>query len=137
MRSLFIWINEQEKFDIEKLLSDIKSIPNTYGIKDVSNVLDNTILDWEYQFAEESNIFSLGKSLNMISTRGLDDASLHFAIELQKREKRPLRIFNDNYDFHFSIENIKSLEELKQKIQEGYFDEEALAMEREQDAKVF
>jgi hypothetical protein len=40
-----------------------------------------------------------------------------------------LRIFNDDYDFHFSLKGIKSLDELKQKIAESYFDDEAKAME--------
>lgn len=48
-------------------------------------------------------------------------------MELQKREARPLRIFNDNY--HFSLKGIASLNKLKQRIETSYFDEQATALE--------
>jgi hypothetical protein len=55
------------------------------------------------------------------------ETSWNLSMELQKREARPLRIFNDNY--HFSLKGIASLNKLKQRIETSYFDEQATALE--------
>lgn len=136
MLNFFIWINKEEKFNSEKLSKELMNIQGIRELKDVTNSSELMSLEWQFDYEEDSVIATLHKDLKMISMRGLGDASLQLALELQKRDEPPLRVFDEGYSFHFSIKEIESLEELKQKIHEDYFDEAALEMEREQDVRV-
>lgn len=129
MQSLFIWIEKRKKFSVKKLLSYLPEIKGASNIQDMSDILPHALFDWSFDFENDSTIAELHDNLETISTQGTGRASLQLALEIQRHEKMPLRIFNDGYDFHFSIKGL-SLAEIEQKIRESYFDEEAKALDQ-------
>ena len=129
MQFLFIYIGGEagQKFDPEKLKRDLAEIE---GVSDINGEnLTDSVVACHYKFGGYRTTMRLSEGLETVSTNHYGEADWNLALELQKREPRPLRIFNDDYDFHFSLKGIKSLDELKQKIAESYFDDEAKAME--------
>lgn len=86
------------------------------------------LFDWRFDFENDSTIAKLHKDLETISMQGLGQTSLQLAYLIQQNEKLPLRIFNDGYDFHFSIKGL-SLEDINKRILSSYFDKEAESLE--------
>ena len=128
MQSLFIWIGKQKKFDAKKLMSYLPKIEGVKKVQGISDVSPKMLFDWHFDFENDSTIAKLHKDLETISMQGLGQASLHLACLIQQNEKSPLRIFNDAYDFHFSIKGL-SLEDINKRILSSYFDKEAKSLE--------
>lgn len=127
MQLFLIYIDENQTFNPEKVKNDLAKIKGVENIN--GQELQDSIIACDYRFGNSGVIARLDEDLKAISANGVSDASLNLALELQKHETRPLRITDDNYNFNFSIKEISSLDELKDKTLNNYFDEEALAME--------
>lgn len=128
MRLLFLYIGEGQTFDLDKLIGDLRDIE---GVSEINGAnFSSSLLACDYQFGENMTVLRLeSNDLGTLSLNGINDASLQLALELQKREPRPLRAFDDGYFFHFSLESVNSLDDFKQKISNRYFDNAAQAME--------
>lgn len=127
MEKLLIYREDKGKFSTENLKKKLLLI------KGVSNLNANKFIDsplsLEFKYERCEVIVRLADDLETVIIDGFNDASLLFALKLQEIENAPLRIFNDQYDFHFSVQGIKSARKLKKKVQEHFFDEKAIALE--------
>lgn len=127
MQFLFIYKGKDQKFNPEKLKRELAAIEGVSNINGEN--LTDSIVACDCSYNGYSTIVRLLDDLETVTTSRINDASFYLASELQKRESQPLRIFDDNYNFHFSIKGIRSPEELERKANEGYFDDEAVALE--------
>lgn len=59
---------------------------------------------------------------------GTGDASLNLALELQRREPRPLRVTDLGYDFEFPLQSIRTIGEMLDKINAEVFETEQPAL---------
>lgn len=117
MDALLIVLGEHVKFDADKILRDLRSIPGVSEIK--AGGSPDTIIECRYEFGSDVTTVRLSADEEVISARGTGDASLQAAIEFQRREEKPLRVFNQGWDFDFSLKGIDTLVEFKQKIQKA------------------
>lgn len=129
MQNLLVWTKNKDEFNTARIKAYLPKIFGVKEVKDISNSSETMSLEWEFDYKDDSTIVTLHKDSSTISMQGLGDASLQMAFELQQKESFPLRVYDEGYSFHFSLENISSLEDMKKKIAEDYFDKEALAME--------
>lgn len=125
MDSLIVVLGENLTFDADKVQRDLEKIEGMSNLR--RGVSATAALDCEYSRDGSSTIAYLSDDLQRISMRPLNDASLRLALELQKREARPLMVFNQGMDFDFYIEDIKTLEAFKQKVRAAYAEETAAA----------
>jgi hypothetical protein len=101
-------------FDEEKTVRDLREISGVSQLKK-GNFID-AIWQCHFSFNDDKTIVRLSDDLKDITISGLGDASLQMALELQRRESRPLRVVNYGYDFDLILKDIKTLEEFKEKI---------------------
>lgn len=127
MQHLFIYIGENQRFDPEKIIHDFHDIPGTSNINGPD--FSDARAACDYEFDGYKTFVRLEGDPTMIVIDSVSDAAFQMALELQKRDLRPLRVITDTGGFHFSIKGINSLAELKRKVNESYFDDEAKAME--------
>lgn len=116
MDALLIVLGEHVRFDAGKILHDLQDIPGVSEIKTAGSF--DSIIECRYEYDNDITTVRLSTGGEVISARGIGDASLQVAIELQRREEKPLRVFNQSWDFDFLLKSIDTLEEFKQKIQE-------------------
>ncbi len=121
MDALLIVLGEGKKFEPDKILRDFEGIAGVSEIR-TEHAFD-TALECRYEFGGDNTIVRLQADLEVISMRGMGDASLQMALELQRREENPLLVFNQGYDFDFTLDGVHSLEELQQKIRAAYQEE--------------
>lgn len=129
MQTLFIYPEGRQGFVPKDLEDELRSIDGTDNING-ENLSDSPVA-CDYKFGDDWTTIRLSDDLTTITMRGIGDATLHMALELQKRSKQSLRVFDDGYNFHFALKDVSSSRELKQKIQNSYFDAEALRMQSE------
>jgi hypothetical protein len=114
MNALMIFINERETFAPDKLRRILASIPGVRNL-DGPNFGDSPVA-CDYDFADDKTTLRLSNNLQTISIHGLGYASLKLALELQHRETCPLRVTDWGYDFEFSLQSVRTIEEMLQKI---------------------
>lgn len=124
---LLIYKEDKDKFSIEILEEKLTTVDGVSNLSEKKSTDCALCLDFVYE--QYPVAVRLADDLETVIVDSLSDTSLLFALKLQEIEKVPLRMFNDNYDFHFSMRGIRSLKKLKKKIQEHFFDEEAVALE--------
>lgn len=133
MRTLIIYLEDGQEFDKIKLTNDLSTIE---GVNELNGKnFDNSDVACEFSFQNDLATLRLEGKPDAISIEGISDAGIQLAWELQNQENRVLRVTDNDYSFNFGLKGINTVEELKRKIGAGYFDKEATAMEKEQEAK--
>lgn len=124
MNSLIIFpvrendFDKPETFKADKILADLHEIKGVYNLREEN-------CEGEYRFKDNETIFTLSEDLQRFSCRPENEASHNLALELQKREKRPLRVVNMSYDFDLILKEIKSLADFREKINSEIYSEVA------------
>lgn len=128
--AMFIYKEDKEAFEPSRLKQNLESIE---GVSDINGEnLSSYVVACHYEYNNYQVTARLQSDFQSISVERDSETALNFALELQKYEEGALRVFDESYTYHFSLQEIQSLEELKHKAyQEGYFDELALRMEAE------
>ena len=114
MNSLLMLIGEHEQFDAEKIYRDLQDIAGVSELKRGHFV--GAVLQCHYAFNGDSTIVRLSDDLKTLTATGTGDASLQVALELQRRETRPMRATDFGYNFDLSLGDVRGLEEFRQKI---------------------
>jgi hypothetical protein len=124
MNSLFIFpirennFDSHETFEIDKLRRDLREIKGVYNLREEN-------CEGQYRFQDSETLFTLSNDLQRFSCRPENAASYNLALELQKRETRPLRAVNTSYDFDLILTEIKSLTDFQEKINSEIYSEAA------------
>lgn len=114
MSKLLIYIGENEKFDFESTVSAISSIDGVSNPK-VGKFI-GAIFECEYTKSGQSTIVRISPELETITVEGLDDNSLEFAIEFQKRASVELHAIDMDYSFNVSLKNLATVPEFRREI---------------------
>lgn len=114
MISLLMFIGEYEQFDDEEVYRYLQEIPGVSELK--RGCFVGAVLQCHYDFNGDSTIVRLSDDLGTITAAGTGDASLQVALELQRRETRPIRVTDFGYNFDLSLGDMHGLEEFRQKI---------------------
>lgn len=115
MSKLLIYIGENEKFDFKSTVSAISSIGG------VSNPRVGTfigaIFECEYtKDGKSTTIVRISPEAETITVEGLDDNSLEFAIEFQKRTSVELHAIDMDYSFKVSLKKFATVPEFRREI---------------------
>ena len=111
MEKLLVYKEDKNKFSLETLERKLLTADGVSNL--ISRFFADTPLRLDYEFARQTVTVRLADDLETFIIEGSNDTSLLFALKLQEIESSPLRMFNNNYDFHFSMEEINSLKNLK------------------------
>lgn len=114
MSKLLIYIGENEKFDFDSTVAAISSIDGVNNPK-VGKFI-GAIFECEYTNGGLSTIVRISPELETITVEGLDDNSLEFAIEFQKRTAMELHAIDMDYSFNVSLKNIATVPEFRHEI---------------------
>ena len=117
MDSLIVYSEDNFKFDPNKLLQDIESVPGTYDIRRQHSC--GSVLQCDYDLDGDTTTLRLSDGLESFTLDGVGAASRQLALELQKREARPLKVVNSHYSFDFALSDVTSLEDFGQKMDAG------------------
>ena len=121
MNKTLVFIGEGQTFDQRKIRRDLLKI----GVTNLRfGDLIGSVLEGDYRFNEDVTIVRLSDDLQTISMYGTGDASLNLALELQRREPRPLRVTDLGYDFEFSLQSVRTVAEMRRKIIAEVFETE-------------
>ena len=127
---LFIYIDENTKLDRLKTIRTIFSMDKVYGVsvmEERSSAEDtfNCVLSCYYKFDDNDVPVRLGKDLTYVSLKNTGKAALNFALELQQLLDVNLTVTNTDYTFLCKLNEISSLEELENAVENGiYMDEQ-------------
>ena len=128
MQHLFVYIDGEQQFDKRKIQNDLESLA---GVKNLNGKdFSSSTIACDYQYNGYETIARLEGEPTMIVMDNTSDAALHLALELQKRDERLFRITSDSGQFNFSLAPTTSLESVRQKVEEGCFDAEAVEYEK-------
>lgn len=116
MKTLLLFIGEDEKFDASQIASILPEIPGTHNLKQGNFV--GSILECEFADENDFTIIRLSDDLETISIYGNGDASLKIALSIQKLYPKPIRLIDSEYSFDLVLEKIESVSELRQKMLE-------------------
>ena len=112
MHALLIYISEGQTFDPEKLRRNLEHIPGVSCIGGAE--FSRYVVGCRYEFGGDSSDLRVEQdSPETIVIDGTGDASLNLALELQKREQRPLRVTDLSYSFDLPLWNIFSVDEFR------------------------
>lgn len=114
MNSLLMFVGEHVQFDDEEVYRYLQEIPGVSGLNRGRFI--GAVLQCHYDFNGDSTIVRLSDDLRTVTAAGTGDASLQVALELQRRETRPMRVTDFGYNFDLSLKGVHGLEEFRQKI---------------------
>lgn len=117
MKTLLLFIGENEKFALNQISSILPVIPGIHNLKEGNFVC--SILECEFAYENDFTLIRLSDDLETISISGAGDASLKIALEIQKRYPKPIRLIDLDYSFDLVLEKIGSVSELRQKMLEA------------------
>ncbi len=92
MKTLLLFIGENEKFAPNQISSILPVIPGTHNLKEGNFV--GSILECEFAYENDFTLIRLSDDLETISISGVVDASLKIALEIQKRYPKPIRLID-------------------------------------------
>lgn len=116
MKTLLLFIGENQQFAPNQITSILPEIPGTYNLK-LGNFV-GSILECEFADQNDFTIIRLSDDLETISISGAIDAGLKIALEIQKRYPKAIRLIDSDYNFDLVLDQIGSVSELRQKILE-------------------
>jgi hypothetical protein len=114
MNSLIVFGNSGFRFNEEKVLKNLKDIPGVYNLERRDFV--GAVLQCEYEFDGDRTIVRLSDDLESIMIAGTGEASLHLALELQRREDQPLFVADFGYDINVSLKDARTIDAIKGSI---------------------
>jgi hypothetical protein len=114
MSKLLIYIGENEKFDFENTVSTISSISGVANPR--TGKFIGAIFECEYTRGGLSTIVRISPELETITVDGVDDNSLEFAIEFQKRMSVELHAIDMDYSFNVPLKDLSTVSEFKRAI---------------------
>lgn len=101
-------------FDEAKVAADLGTIAGVTALQRGDFI--GSHLQCSYAFRGDQTLVRLSDDCQSITIHGMGDASLQIALELQRRESRPLRVVDFAYSFDFVLAGIKSVEEFSARI---------------------
>jgi hypothetical protein len=114
MSDLMILRGDELKFDADLIAKTLAGMP---GVSDIRRGdLIGSIIECEYTYRYSSTIVRLESDRDFISTDGVGDDSLRFALELQSRLNMPLRAYDDEYNFDINLSAVKTVEDFRGKM---------------------
>jgi len=116
MKTLLLFIGENQQFAPNQITSILPEIPGTYNLKSGNFV--GSILECEFADQNDFAIIRLSDDLETISISGAIDAGLKIALEIQKRYPKAIRLIDSDYSFDLVLDQIGSVSELRQKMLE-------------------
>jgi hypothetical protein len=111
MSALLIYIGGHRKFNVEKTVSAIKSIPGVSNFQFGEN--PEPIFEFEYDYQGRNAIIYMERNAETIVSDGLGDESIQFILELQRRMDVNLRAFDGEYSFDLPIKPYSTVSEFK------------------------
>lgn len=78
--------------------------------------MENVHAECDFQFNNEISLVWVDSDRLSIGVRGLNDASLKAALNIQVRCDKPLNIVSDSYGIEVSLSTVSSVEELLEKL---------------------
>ena len=119
MQLLILFIGENERFGQKQLVDIAKNIPGVENIREGEFV--GSILEFEFSEGEDFTTVRLSSDRETISISGLGNASLKIAFSIQKRYPQQITAVDLDYSFELILDQINSLEQLRQKILESSY----------------
>jgi hypothetical protein len=119
MQLLILFIGENERFDQNQLVDIAKNVPGVENIREGKFV--GSILEFEFSEGEDFTTVRLSDDRETISISGLGNASLKIAFSIQKRYPQQITAVDSDYSFELILDQINSLEQLRQKILESSY----------------
>lgn len=115
MHALLIYIGEGQAFDPGKLTSDLERMS---GVSDLGGAeFSRYVVGCRYEFnGDRTDLRVERDDPETIVLDGAGDASVNLALELQKRDRRLLRVTNLGYDFDLPLWDIASVAEFRQRM---------------------
>ena len=113
MTFLLIYKKNQNFFEFDEILKNVKSIKGLYDIK--VNDKDSTIFA-QFDFNDDSTILRISKNLEHITISGIGDASAMLAFIINKNCDDKLNLVDRDYSFDLDLSLYNSFEELKDKM---------------------
>jgi hypothetical protein len=118
MNFLLIFHDDQSSFDPDEIRRMLKEIA---GISDLTGEgLAGSSLRAHFDFDEDKTTVRLAEDLKALSVHGTGPASLHLALELQRRHSKPLRVTDLDYGFDLLLGDIGSVQDFEKKIRDAY-----------------
>lgn len=114
MNSLIICGDAGFIFDEEEVFRHLQDIAGVYNLERGHFV--GAVLQGEYAFNGDRTIVRLSADRESITMAGTGDASLQLALELQQRAEQSLFVTDFGYDFNFSLQEVATLDEFKEKM---------------------
>jgi hypothetical protein len=117
---LIIFIDEDIKFKKDETIEAISRIEGIYNLSIDKEILSEFILSCYYNYQEDSATIYFCADLKAIFIDRASQAGFKFAFQLQQLITQPIRIIDCSYSFDISLQEIKSFEELEQKVMESH-----------------
>ena len=119
MQLLILFLDDNEKFDFDKLVDIAKDIPGVENMREGEFV--SSILEFEFRDREDFTIVRLSGDRETISISGLGNASLKIAFLIQKFYPKPIIAVDSDYSFELVLDKIDSLNQLRVEILESSY----------------
>lgn len=113
---LLIFIDEGIKFKKEETIEAVLKIDGVYNVSIDRNNVSNFILSCEYDYQEYSVIVDFCNDLETFYINRVSKAGLNFAFQLQQLITQPIKLIDSDYSFDIHLQDIKSFEDLEQKV---------------------
>ena len=112
MTNLLIYIDENQKFDVEMAINAITAMSGTTRARRGNFI--GAIFQCTYGYAGVNTVIRISEDAETITAEGLHPSSLSFAIELQRALKVDLNATDTEYSFKVALRDLQTLEQLKQ-----------------------
>jgi hypothetical protein len=117
VNKLLIYIGENQKFNHDRLVEAICSMPGVIRARNGSFI--GAIFQCEYTLGKETTVVRVKDDLETITVEGLGHSALGFSLELVRRLKEELHAVDMDYSFNVKLVNYKSIDELDTAIRNG------------------
>lgn len=121
MMSMFLIVGDGQKFDREDVIRLLSSIEGTYNIY-VPSKAQRASLVAEYEYGEELITVNLSEDFEGIVMTRMGDASIDLAFRIQQGYPKPLRAFDEGYNFDLLVSDYGTLAEFIDAIDNEKYD---------------
>ena len=114
MSKLLIFIGEGQKFDLAQTIQAVSSLSGASKCR--SGEFIGAIFECELEYAGLSTVLRISPDAETITSEGLGDESLAFALELQRALPVALRAIDMDYSFDVALAEHRTLDQLRSSI---------------------
>jgi hypothetical protein len=112
MPFLILDIGEGRHFDKRLIVNALANLKGATPRKR----LDNHLVFYRYETADDSTTIALENDLETISIDGSGKASLFAALHIQLNYPEDIQLYDEVYSFHIVLRGVSSLRQLEQRI---------------------